>query len=343
MPKFSRKGAQDGLPPALDIVNVYPEQSFHVHGCPEIRLKCRGTVTSVVSPKDYVLVDTAGEIDAGYLHPDRWPYFLETVHSAHTGNEAVDAVVNSIELITDFLTFQLQHPVKIVNLNARSMKVAESGGHEVVLFSGTPYYRILKDAVVNFAEPAYVSFDLSPIQSSIPSEVQVALKWLSKSLAARSVIDKFAFCWIALEILAAKWKMTDGTAAKALLECPRCRKTIATCPNCGKTTETRPRLGRRIQRMGMDLGREEELMKRLWSTRQMFHGRLSLEDAAEFDELAKQTQQLKSLLVDAMKIRLGIPFSRQPMVPSSVPVTWSTMWLHGTNEEETNSWQPHTS
>lgn len=156
-------------------------------------MRCRESVTSIESPADWVLIETAGEVDAGYRNPSSSPYFLEAVVSAESGERAVDGVINLMELITNFLTFQLQYPVKMVHLEACSPSPLVTNESEVVPFTGTPYYRILSDAVAVFHEPAYVSFDVSRIRSDIPQEVEAALRWFAKGVAASAVVDKFAF------------------------------------------------------------------------------------------------------------------------------------------------------
>lgn len=333
MPKFAQKDSQGGLPPKLDALNVYPEQRLIVQDNVEIWLRCKGPVTRVESPKDYALIETAGEVDAAYRNPNSCPYFLDAMVPANSGKEAVDGVVGSMELITDFLTFQLQYPIKIVHLTACSPSLHAVGESEVVIFSGTPYYKILKEAIAVFHEPAYVSFDVSRIRFGNLEEVEAALRWFAKGVAASALVDRYVFYWIAFEILAGKWELKTEDA-KRFLECPRCLKPITSCPACGETLEAKPKVYQRILRVAKDLGREEQLIRRLYGTRQMVHGKLRLKNLSEIEKLPQQTQELKALVVDAIKIRLGIPFSQPPITPTRVLAAWSTMWVHGTTKEE---------
>jgi hypothetical protein len=337
LPKFQKKEPHGGLPPKLDFLNVYRERAFPRQNGLEIQLKCNAPITDVKSLQDFAPFETAGDIEMAYREPARCPYFLETTLSANSGAEAVDGVTNAMELITDFLTFQLQYPVKIVHLFARSLEKSTSGKYEGLDFSGTPPQTILKDAIVIFPTSSCTSFSASMIRTDIPEEVRAALRWFAKGQAASPVLDKFAFYWIAFETLAMKWRWKNGKIGRKYLECPRCGKPILKCPNCGKSTETKLRIGERVRCLGKELGRDEKLMNRLWRTRQMFHGEFQFGETSEAHDLAVQTQQLKALLVDAMKRKLNIPSSQAPLVQSSGPLVGGSMYMRYTIDESPES------
>jgi len=77
-------------------------------------------------------------------------------------------------------------------------------------------------------------------------------------------------------------------------------------------------------------------MERLWATRQMFHGQIRFDDSKVAEELPQQTQQLKALVIDAMKIRLGIPSATSPIGQSIVPITSSTAAIKSTVQQREN-------
>ena len=329
MPKSIRKEPGGGFPKEFNPVNLFPEQQFIREGL-EIWMRCKESIT-IKKPGDaYDVVQISGDIESSYREPTKCPYFLETKVSVENGQDAVDKVIGAMETIRDVLTFQLQYPVKIVHLEAHSPSQSVPGEFDMIVYSGTPYYRIVKDAVAVFHDQGYLAFDPYWIQFDMEEEVAAALRWFAKGLAADPVIDKYAFYWISFETLATKW---PGIEAKNYLECPRCRKAIIKCPICDQNTETGPRIAERIRRVGRILGRDNDLISHLYSTRHLVHGTMQLKNKSEIEKLPELTQQLKALVVDAIKARLGIPASETPSVNRFVTITWSTMSVKGTTKE----------
>lgn len=332
MPRFIRKEPGGGFPKEFNPVNLFPEQQFIVREGPEIWMRCKESITIKKPGEAYDVVQISGDIESSYREPTKCPYFLESKANAESGQEAVDKVIGAMEAITDVLTFQLQYPVKIVHLEVHSPSQSVPSEFDMVVYSGTPYYRIVKDAVAVFHDRGYLAFDPYWIQCEMEEEVAAALRWFAKGLAADPVIDKYAFFWIAFETLATRWPEIE---AKTYLECPRCRKAIIKCPMCGQNTETGPRIAERIRRVGRILGRDKDLIFRLYSTRHLVHGTMQLKNQSEIEKLPELTQQLKALVVDAIKARLGIPASDPPLANPLVPITWSTMSMKGTTKELT--------
>jgi len=174
MPRFIRSGPDGSFPQTLESVNVYPEQRLIIKDGMEVWLKCKENISELEGK--YSHLDLEGEVEESYRDPRKAPYFLETFVHADMGIEAVDLVINLMELITDFLSFQLQYPVKIVHLMASSPSQTIEHKADVVTFFGKPYHRILKDAVYVFCEPSYLSFDASRIRLDIPEDVRAALR-----------------------------------------------------------------------------------------------------------------------------------------------------------------------
>jgi hypothetical protein len=323
MPKFAILRSPDGkLAPKLNALNVFPEQCLFVQNDIEVWLRCKGAFTRITDNAGaYVRLNISGEIEASYRKPSDCPYLLESEVQANNGLEAIDKLIKLLELITDFLTFQLNYPVKIVQLNAYSPNPTVAGEFELVSTSATSYYKVLKDAVAIFDEPAYTTFDASQIRDGIPDEVAAAMKWFSKGTTATAVVDKFVFYWIAFETLAAKW---PGIADA---------KRFWHCPKCDQDTETGLLVAEKIRRVGKSLGRDEKLIRGLYDIRQLVHGRLALKEQQEIENLPEQTRQLKGLVIDAIKKRLGIRALEPPFASTKGFIAWSTMWIHGTTKE----------
>ena len=333
MPRFVPKSPDGKFPPTLNVLNVFPEQCLLVHDAVEVWLRCKGPFTKIANTISYNRLEMSGEIEASYREPLKCPYRLQSEVEADTGLEAIDKLIKLMELATDFLTFQLQYPVKMVHLESYSPSPTVSGQFDIVTTSGTPYYKVLKDAVAIFEEPAYVTFDASHIRHEIPDDVAGALRWFGKGVAATSILDKFAFYWIAFETLATRWP--DIEDAKRYLQCPRCQEIIGTCPLCGKSTDTGLLVGDKVRRVGKFLGRDDQLIRDLYETRHLVHGTLPLKEQKELETLPERTRQLKAIVIDAIKARLGIRSVEPPFASTKGFIAWSTMWLRGTTKELT--------
>jgi hypothetical protein len=202
---------------------------------------------------------------------------------------------------------------------------------DVVTYAQTPDYRIPKDAIAVFSDNiTYCSFEPSWTQLKPEEEVGAALRWFAKGLGEETLIDKFTFYWIALETLATNWSKID---AKHYMECPRCRKEIPKCPECGESTETSPRIGERVRRVGDLLGRTREEISTLYSARQLVHGTIRLKSEKEIETLPQLTQQLRALVVDAIKARLGLVKTAPPLVETNVAIMWSTLAVSATAKD----------
>ncbi|MGA3407119.1 MAG: hypothetical protein ABSD49_15425 [Candidatus Bathyarchaeia archaeon] len=188
-----------------------------------------------------------------------------------------------------------------------------------------------KDAVAVFCDKlAYSSFEPSWTQLEPEEEVAGALRWFAKGLGEETLIDKFTFYWIAFETLATNW---PGIDAKHYMECPRCHKEISKCPECGENTETGPRIAERVRRVGNLLGRTPDEISALYSARHLVHGTIRLKSEKEIETLPQLTQQLRALVVDAIKARLEVAKSAPPLVETKVRIMWSSLGVLGTAKD----------
>jgi hypothetical protein len=299
MPKFARHGPQGALPPKLDLYNVYPEQAFYIGGiC--VRLRCKETVTLVESPSEYVLVDWS---DAHRrVSPIPWPYFLETEVPAEDAREALDKAMGHMESITDWLTFLLNFSIRIVMIEASAPSVSEAGKFDYLVTSLGEYHSISGQTTFLYYEPAYTDFNSCRIKPIPSPRDRQAIMWFGRGVRAEDGLEKFLSYWIGFEILVSQFKDAGASRPSSFHEAAR----IA----------------------GAKLGRERELIDRLWKIRQMVHGRLPRNE-----ELAPMIPEMKALLADAIKIRLGIPFSEPPQIPIKSVSVSPTFWMHGTTEE----------
>ena len=322
--------ADGRFPKQFNQHNVFPVQLLLDRDGLKIWMKCKEAVTQIKPGENFSLWHISGETASSYRDPTKCPYYLEAKVNANDGSEAVSKVIGEMERITDYLTFRLQYSVKIVRLEAYSPSQS-TGMFDVVTYAQTPDYRIPKDAIAVFSDNiTYCSFEPSWTQLKPEEEVGAALRWFAKGLGEETLIDKFTFYWIALETLATNWSKID---AKHYMECPRCRKEIPKCPECGESTETSPRIGERVRRVGDLLGRTREEISTLYSARQLVHGTIRLKSEKEIETLPQLTQQLRALVVDAIKARLGLVKTAPPLVETNVAIMWSTLAVSATAKD----------
>ncbi|MGO9645970.1 MAG: hypothetical protein ACLPY5_14645, partial [Candidatus Bathyarchaeia archaeon] len=132
MPKFARMGQNGGFPKQIKFLNIFPEQRLFIQQDLEFWLKCKESVTQMKSGEIYKVFRTSGEIASAYRDPTKWPYILECKVNAEKFIQAVDKVIDVMETITCFLSFQLQYPVKIVHLELQSPSQKVEGEFDMV-------------------------------------------------------------------------------------------------------------------------------------------------------------------------------------------------------------------
>ncbi len=117
MPVFVRNEPNGGMPHVLKTFNLYPEQRLFSKEEIEIWLRCRDAVTEIKSGERY----SSFQLQGGLNDSTKGPYYLETkIESEDAHEDAVNRVIGDMEMVTDFLSFQLNYPVKIGQLEACS-------------------------------------------------------------------------------------------------------------------------------------------------------------------------------------------------------------------------------
>jgi hypothetical protein len=340
LPRFTQKGKDGALPPTLTPINVFQEQCLDQKDGIEIWLRC-DFPESIVSIQNFApntLVafqiitgqeDKIGQ-DMGFLQPKQFPYKLVVKVLSDRPEHALNMVIERLDLLTDILTFQLQYPVKIVGLRVfdSSENLRKGDQRECIIYNGTPYYRIAKDAGALYSDPVFMRIDPYQIKTELPEEVEAGLRWFAKGLSAFSVVDKFSFYWIALEILISPIVSSE----RRFFFCQKCGYEIQKCPKCDFSTKQHPIIKQKIKSFVVDLGRKTDLFEKLWQTRQLFHGRVRLKDPQEIEDISRLVSELKAIVVDAIKINLGIMEKEPPFSPTQGPIAWSSMWIHGFEE-----------
>ena len=106
---------------------------------------------------------------------------------------------------------------------------------------------------------------------SLGRRLRASMRWYSKGASARTNVEAFAFLWIAAETLSKPLRPDlekqpiKTSCGHFISECPECQRSILKTPN-----------GDIMRAILVDAGVPEEMAKRLWRTRQMFHGQNDL-------------------------------------------------------------------
>jgi len=325
LPKFVLKGSKE----QLVFLDIFPEQCLIRGKEFEVWLKSDFPATIVYPPpKGFLKFENQPEDSPGSLDLKQHHYKLVTTISSKDSKEALDKVFEHIDLTTDVLSFQLQHPVRVVQIEVFdiSENLRKGDQRETMTCIG-PYLGVLKYAGAFFITQERMSARIDPDQigTDLSEDLRAGLRWFSKGLSAFPIVDKFAFYWIALEILVSHLIPTE----KRFFRCNKCGHEIPCCPSCNSSTSQRPNLKQKIKTFVLAQRKTSELFERLWAMRQLFHGRIKLRSSQEIEELPELVIELKAIVVDALKANLGIPESEPPYSPTQGVIGWKEAFLCG--------------
>jgi hypothetical protein len=255
---------------------------------------------------------------------------LTLLRLADTPEQALAEADDLLERILDDLSFQLQEAVRILQLEVIDITPPLSVGmtREILIY---PF-------PMGYTSPKFLqSVSLGNVNTAlIPSlrseygigeeKTRAALRWYIKALAAPYEADRFAFNWIALEILCSQ---SDIVVEKPYA--PKCEHEITHCPVCSTPT-SRVIKGPTIKKFLTEkIGIDPQQAKELWNMRQMFHGANHLSQKAT-KELPRLVNILRHAALIALKDALAISRHDNPVSsPEAVGINQSFA-LGGTRE-----------
>lgn len=239
---------------------------------------------------------------------------------AATVEMATETVLPWLDAVLDDLSFQLQEPLRAVQVEILDVTPPLVVGHErqTVLYPFPNGYDQLKlsrstslGVVSTVAKPA-----LRNSYSTLPSRVQDALDWFIKAMHSPFDADRFVFYWIAFEILCSQ----SGRKVEAPTRL-RCGHEISECPQCQKQTSMFRQRETTIAFLA-ELGVSVDVAERLWTMRQMVHGARSFA-SREIDQLGELLQVLRAASLLALKRANGQADTDPPLVDIGVPIIGS--------------------
>ncbi len=241
-------------------------------------------------------------------------------------NHAQEIITPILDSVLDFLSFQLQSAIRVMQLEAIDITPPISEGMERDYSTFPPPLGYPSPKSLSAFPPAVNTNyypDLSFCAKSCSPHGRSALRWYVKAIASPLVIDKFIFLWIALEILRSASKVSIKSPYIAM-----CGHEIPTCPVCGQPT-LKEEMGKSIKMFLIDnLGIEESDADELWRLRQLLHGSNDL----SFDDVEKLIGMdviLHEAVNNALKYELGFPQDAPPFISSKEGLMLSHFALGG--------------
>lgn len=243
-------------------------------------------------------------------HPNKKQsnYLLEAKIDAESPKEALDFIAEKIESILDMLAFQLQAPISVTYVTAIDYSEPLKVGEEREWMWANSYPRVQKDSGFTYGAKWIMSIDTKLLQQKSQINTEAALRWFSKGISSRPVVDQFTSFWIALEILISPSKPRK----KVFFQCRKCGYEIESCPKCSYSTSHFPETKERIESfVTKTLGMDRITFEKLWTARMIFHGRNKL-TPEEIEVVRDATWKLRMFLVEALKKKLGLDRKDKP-------------------------------
>ena len=226
---------------------------------------------------------------------------LRTTVTAAEAQGALTAVAPPLEELIDFLAFQLQQPIPVVQLELLDITQPVQTGdkRDGVLFPAPGGYPFPKQQSSLYLGPARVSIapTLEPPPNWAKRHVRAARDWYLKGLHASSDPDRFMLFWISMEVL------FDQSGIR-ILESPRCShghlQPEMACPECGELNMRMVRGGSIKEYLTTRCGISADDATNLWKVRQMFHGAVDF-DSRAYADLPRLTIVLQAATLDRIK------------------------------------------
>ncbi len=238
------------------------------------------------------------------------PVEIQILVAEQDANSALEKVDLLLEDIIDDLSFRLQMPVPICQLEVIDITSPISVGEEreVLIFPFPGGYKHSKFGSIEYFNTTSTELrpELRVDFSSFSDRDRAVMRWYQKSLAASSESDRFIFLMICLEILCEEYNVQVKAPYKA-----KCGHNIHSCPECGETIElvvNGPTLKKfLVEELGMD----EKLARDTWRLRQMVHGANDLTHK-KMKKLPEVCRSLKCCVSMGVKRKLGISSNEPP-------------------------------
>lgn len=231
-----------------------------------------------------------------------------------SAQSALDKIDYLLELIIDHLSFQLQIPISIFQLEVidASEPFTEGLTRENLVYPFPRGYSFAKSLISNPVGDILTllipTLDNDILSIEKRTRTRAVLRWYVKGLSSPYEIDKFIYFWVCLEILSADSEIS----VEGLYKAP-CGHEIPNCPICNKPTIKKVQ-GKTLKRFLTEgLFVDEKIAKELWKMRQMIHGANNL-SSKETLKLPELVQKLKKAVLFGLKMKLNIGQDQAPII-----------------------------
>ena len=225
-------------------------------------------------------------------------FTILTADPACIFDDVIDDVITAGETIIDSITVMSSSACRVTAIVGWLVDPWPKGDQDVEFLmvppNTLPRYRSTATTVTLREPPA---FAIPPSLSALPDKVRAALRWYAKSMEATSDVDQFAFLWIAAEIVS---PLVRPDLEKTPIRVS-CGHFISECPECARSVMKVPQ-GEIMRAILSDSGVEESSVRKLWRTRQMFHGANHLTNRS----IKKLPEQISILRAAVQKILMDL-------------------------------------
>ena len=259
---------------------------------------------------------------------DEKEHVLHSISSVDDPMKFLEHMGDKIELILDGLAFQLQGPIPTKYVEVIDVTDPVEVGEERDIIAANSYPRIQKDTELDFVEMWHTSINTKITNEELDDDIVSALRWFSKGISTKIVVDQFTSFWIALEILTRPSKPTE----REIVRCRGCGREVDPCPECGFIPKFRPDTRTRIEKYVVDkLEVDRKVLGEVWDLRQLFHGDNTLK-SEDLHGIIDATAHVKKWVIANLKMRLGLTEQDEPRLMMEAPLQIGGMFVKGTRK-----------
>ncbi len=229
--------------------------------------------------------------------------FVQTKFTGEEINQALQEGTLIIQKILARLSF-----MRLDGFDIFSTRVVEDkprGGRvKCIVFPGPPSFLSDKEFKIGFEKE--IKLDFNYIDKEVSIDTERAINWLIKGISAQNSLEQVIYWWTGLETLAPE--------VKGSWHCTKCDSDVKTCPVCEFETEG-PRTVVTIKNYLINnIGITKSEFNLLYRFRcGVIHGNVNM-DITGITTASKHAMWIHKLLLDGIKINLGIPRTDPPIV-----------------------------
>lgn len=244
------------------------------------------------------------------------PAVLEFRVTEDDAPSAFERIAPALEQVLDDLAFQLQEPLRVVQLEAVDISPpANIGDGRAMLLlpfpNGYDQWKFGRTIHMGHVSPVNIP-ELRQNYEALDRRLQHALDWYIKGLHHAYDADQYIAYWVSLELLRSISKF--AIEKPALL---RCNHEVIKCPECEQATARFQQKASLVGFLASELGVDEQTALNLWDMRQIVHGAKTF-SGDQMAVLGELVQVLRKAVGDRIKMALGQAPDAPPVFQAGV-------------------------